>query len=254
MHRTTYYCTVLFSPESWSVLSSNMIVLFRPRPRPCRPCPRRPCPRRCRPPRPCCCPPRPCPRPPRPRRHPPRRCPPRRRRRLFVIVCLSRHCGGARLQHSSGGGCRVDSCRHRAADTLPPAANDAALPKSCCCCRCRRRRHTATALSAAVLPRITPRCHRQPPPPGCHYHAADTAAALQPPPPCCSRSPPPSTHFQLFGGRQYIVKKTSRHQRLNRLTSINVDFVRPDDGDVDLKRRISAETRAKISWGLVTPC
>ncbi len=66
--------------------------------------------------------------------------------------------------------------------------------------------------------------------------------------------PPPSAHFQLFGGRQYIVKKTSRHQRLNRLTSINVDFVRPDDGDVDLIWRISAETTAKISWGLVTPC
>jgi hypothetical protein len=67
-------------------------------------------------------------------------------------------------------------------------------------------------------------------------------------------TPPPSAHFQLFGGRQYIVKKTSRHQRLNRLTSINVDFVCPDDGDVDLIRRISAETRAKISWGLITPC
>ncbi len=66
--------------------------------------------------------------------------------------------------------------------------------------------------------------------------------------------PPPSAHFQLFGGRQYIVKKISRHRRLNRLTSINVDFVRPDDGDVDLIRRISAETSAKISWGLVTPC
>ncbi len=38
------------------------------------------------------------------------------------------------------------------------------------------------------------------------------------------------------------------------ITSINDDFVRPDDGDVDLIRRISAETRAKISWGLVTPC
>ncbi len=69
-----------------------------------------------------------------------------------------------------------------------------------------------------------------------------------------SRPPPPSAHFQLFGGRQYIVKKTSRHQRLNRLTSINVDFVHPDDGDADLIRRVSAETRAKISWGLVTPC
>ncbi len=69
-----------------------------------------------------------------------------------------------------------------------------------------------------------------------------------------SLSPPPSAHFQLFGGRQYIVKKTSRHQRLNRLTSINVDFIHPDDGDLDLIRRISAETRAKISWGLVTPC
>ncbi len=67
-------------------------------------------------------------------------------------------------------------------------------------------------------------------------------------------APPPSAHFQLFGGRQYIVKKTSRHRRLNRLNSINVDFVRPDDGDVDLIRRISAETRAKISWGLETPC
>jgi hypothetical protein len=49
-------------------------------------------------------------------------------------------------------------------------------------------------------------------------------------------------------------QKTSRLQRLNRLTSINVDFVRPNDGDVDLIRRISAETKAKISWGLVTPC
>ena len=67
-------------------------------------------------------------------------------------------------------------------------------------------------------------------------------------------APPPSDHFQLFGGRQYIVKKTSHHQRLNRLTSINVDFVRPDNGDVDLIRRIYAETRAKISWGPVTPC
>ncbi len=67
-------------------------------------------------------------------------------------------------------------------------------------------------------------------------------------------APPPSAHFQLFGGRQYIVKKTSRHQRLNRLTSINVNFVHPDDGDLDLIQRISAETRAKISWGLVTPC
>jgi hypothetical protein len=64
----------------------------------------------------------------------------------------------------------------------------------------------------------------------------------------------PSAHFQLFGGRQYIVKKTSRHQRLNRLTSINVNFVRPNDGDVDLIWRISAETTAKVSWGLVTPC
>ncbi len=71
---------------------------------------------------------------------------------------------------------------------------------------------------------------------------------------CSHHPPPPSAHFQLFGGRQYIVKKTSRHQRLNRLTSINVDFVRPDDGDVDLIRRISAGTTAKISWGLVTPC
>jgi hypothetical protein len=48
--------------------------------------------------------------------------------------------------------------------------------------------------------------------------------------------------------------KTSRHQRLNHLTSINVNFVHPDDGDVDLIWRISAETTAKISWGLVTPC
>ncbi len=74
-----------------------------------------------------------------------------------------------------GGGCRVDSCRNRAADALPAAADDAALPKSC---RFRRRRRAATALSAAVLNRITPRCHRQPPPPGCHCRAADAAAAL----------------------------------------------------------------------------
>jgi hypothetical protein len=67
-------------------------------------------------------------------------------------------------------------------------------------------------------------------------------------------SPPPSAHFQLFGGRQYILKKTSCHQRLNRLTSINVNFVHPDNGDVDLIWRISAEMTAKISWGLVTPC
>jgi hypothetical protein len=57
------------------------------------------------------------------------------------------------------------------------------------------------------------------------------------------RAPPPSAHFQLFGGRQYIVKKTSRHQRLNRLTSINVDFVRPtmamliSFGEFPLKRQ-----------------
>jgi hypothetical protein len=65
---------------------------------------------------------------------------------------------------------------------------------------------------------------------------------------------PPSAHFQLFGGTQYIVKKTSRHQRLNHLTSINVNFVHLDDGNVNLIWRISAETTAKISWGLVTPC
>ncbi len=67
-------------------------------------------------------------------------------------------------------------------------------------------------------------------------------------------APPPSAHFQLFGGRQYIVKKTSRHGRLNHLTSNNVDFVCPDNGNVNLIWRISAETTAKISWGLVTPC
>jgi hypothetical protein len=67
-------------------------------------------------------------------------------------------------------------------------------------------------------------------------------------------APSPSAHFRLFGRRQYIAKKTSRHQRLNHLTSINVEFVHPDDGDVDLIWRIYAETTAKISWGLVTPC
>jgi hypothetical protein len=59
-----------------------------------------------------------------------------------------------------GGGCHVDSCRNRAADALPAAANDAALPKSCRFRRfrcCHRRRRAATALSASVLPRITPR-------------------------------------------------------------------------------------------------
>jgi hypothetical protein len=48
-------------------------------------------------------------------------------------------------------------------------------------------------------------------------------------------------------------QKTSRYQRLNRLTSIIVDFVHPNDGDVNLIWRISAETTAKISWGLVSP-
>jgi hypothetical protein len=168
--RIVLFCFLQNPGVSGSGLSSNTIVLFRPRPRPCCPCPRRPCPRRCcprprhRPSHPCHCPPCPRRRPPRPRCRPP--C--RRRRRLFVIVCLSRHCGGARSQHSSGGGCRVDSCRHRAANALPAAANDAALPKSCRCCRCHCRRRAATALSAAVLPRIMPRCHRQPPPLGCH--------------------------------------------------------------------------------------
>jgi hypothetical protein len=69
----------------------------------------------------------------------------------------------------------------------------------------------------------------------------------------CTISQSPSAHFQLFGGRQYIVKKTSHYQRLNHLTNINVDFVRPNDGNFDLNQIISAETRAKISWGLVTP-
>ncbi len=82
-----------------------------------------------------------------------------------------------------GGGCRVNSCRNRAANALPATANAAALPNSCRFRRCCRRRRAATALSAAVLPRITPRCHRQPPPPGCHCRAADAAAALQPLPP-----------------------------------------------------------------------
>jgi hypothetical protein len=69
-----------------------------------------------------------------------------------------------------GGGCHVDSCCNHAANALPAAANDAALPTSCRFRCCRRRRRAATALSAAVLPRITPHCHRQPLPPGCHPH------------------------------------------------------------------------------------
>jgi hypothetical protein len=49
-------------------------------------------------------------------------------------------------------------------------------------------------------------------------------------------------------------QKTFRHQRLNHLTSINVDFVRPEDSNFNLVWKISAETTAKISWGLITPC
>jgi hypothetical protein len=70
----------------------------------------------------------------------------------------------------------------------------------------------------------------------------------------CGQSPPPSAHFRLFGGRKQTDNKTSHHQRLNRLTSINIDIVHANDGNVDLIWRISAETTAKISWGLVTPC
>jgi hypothetical protein len=53
-----------------------------------------------------------------------------------------------------GGGCRVDSCHNRAADALPAAADDAALPKSCRFRRFRRRRSAATAAEAnnAALP------------------------------------------------------------------------------------------------------
>jgi hypothetical protein len=184
--RIVLFCFLQNPGVSGSGLSSITIVLFHPRPCPCRPCPhcRCCCPRcpRCRPPHPCRCPP--CPRchPPHPCRRPPHCRSPRHRHRLFVIICLSRHCGGAWSQHSGGGGCHVDSCRNRAADALPAAADNAALPKSCRFRRCRRRRRAATALSAAVLPRITPRCHRQPPLPGCHCPAADAAAALQPPP------------------------------------------------------------------------
>jgi hypothetical protein len=103
------------------------------------------------------------------------------------VSCWGGSCCAAAAVAHGGGGCRVDSCRNRAADTLPAVADDALLPKSCCFRRCPRRRRAATALSATVLPQITPRCHRQPPPPGCHCCAADAAAALQPPPPCCSR-------------------------------------------------------------------
>jgi hypothetical protein len=42
--------------------------------------------------------------------------------------------------------------------------------------------------------------------------------------------------------------------RLNRLASIYVNFVRPDDAKINLIQRISAETAAKISRSLATPC
>jgi hypothetical protein len=64
----------------------------------------------------------------------------------------------------------------------------------------------------------------------------------------------PPAHISSYLVGDNKLTKNSCHQRLNHLTSINVDFVHPDDGNVDLIWRISAETTAKISWGLVTPC
>jgi hypothetical protein len=45
-------------------------------------------------------------------------------------------------------------------------------------------------------------------------------------------APLPSAHTGLFGGRGEINKKCSRHNRINHLTSINVDIKHPDDGNV----------------------
>jgi hypothetical protein len=60
-------------------------------------------------------------------------------------------------------------------------------------------------------------------------------------------------HFGLFGGRQKIKKKTSRQQKLNHLTSINVNIKHCNDGNVLIAQEISDALQAKISWGLLTP-
>jgi hypothetical protein len=60
-------------------------------------------------------------------------------------------------------------------------------------------------------------------------------------------------HFQLFGERQYINKKTSHQQKLNHLTSINVNLEPHNDGNILIAQELSDALQAKISWDLLTP-
>jgi hypothetical protein len=60
-------------------------------------------------------------------------------------------------------------------------------------------------------------------------------------------------HFGLFGRRPKIDKKTFRQQKLNHLTSNNVDIEHRDDGNVLIAQEILDALQAKIIWGLLPP-
>jgi hypothetical protein len=56
-----------------------------------------------------------------------------------------------------------------------------------------------------------------------------------------------------FFEEKKVSEQEFRRSHHNHLTSINDEIDRRDNGDVRIARRISDETRAKISCGLVTP-